>query len=380
LGVLLYETLAGRPPFPVNTLSDALRIVITEPPPPLLSLRGDLPEALEAVILQALEKEPAARYETAGDFAQALAEVVAHMANLPTQPDQRLQEGQTGQATITDLPHQAVEDALKKAQPGANLDMLELSLPGGETRSLPLHAGFTIGRELDNDLVLSDGKVSRHHARIEQSGDRYQVIDLGSANGTTLGAARLVPNNLVEWHPSQTVHIGAAVLRLRLGGRSTAEPETIRPTIRQKAPEVEAQQPLAPEPFDFLARFENPLLTAPCIGYVVVENKDTRTALFRINLRSKSDALLIEPAEGALRLTPGMQNSFSFTARPKVQPAFGKVKSVSFGARVAAQDGTVQTLQGTAAISPHFKAWMAALAVGLFLLFIFACILLIRIF
>jgi hypothetical protein len=45
-------------------------------------------------------------------------------------------------------------------------------------------SGLTIGRSADNDLVLSDSRVSRHHARI--SGRRGTLVysDLGSTNGS----------------------------------------------------------------------------------------------------------------------------------------------------------------------------------------------------
>ncbi|MGN6701111.1 MAG: FHA domain-containing protein, partial [Thermomicrobiales bacterium] len=42
----------------------------------------------------------------------------------------------------------------------------------------------TIGRGLDNDLVLESTDVSSHHARFEYAGGAWQVVDLGSTNGT----------------------------------------------------------------------------------------------------------------------------------------------------------------------------------------------------
>ena len=44
----------------------------------------------------------------------------------------------------------------------------------------------TIGRGAENDVVLHDAGVSRHHARIQQSGQGYMLSDNGSANGTEL--------------------------------------------------------------------------------------------------------------------------------------------------------------------------------------------------
>ena len=42
----------------------------------------------------------------------------------------------------------------------------------------------TIGRSSDNDVVLDDVTVSRKHANIRRSGERFELIDLGSLNGT----------------------------------------------------------------------------------------------------------------------------------------------------------------------------------------------------
>ena len=72
LGVILYELLTGRPPFQADSPYALILRHIHTPPPPPRSLRPDLPPALEAVVLQALQKDPAARYPTAAAFAQAL--------------------------------------------------------------------------------------------------------------------------------------------------------------------------------------------------------------------------------------------------------------------------------------------------------------------
>jgi hypothetical protein len=49
----------------------------------------------------------------------------------------------------------------------------------------------TIGRAADNDMVLDDNMVSRHHARLEVQGDTYILTDLGSANGTWVNGRRI---------------------------------------------------------------------------------------------------------------------------------------------------------------------------------------------
>src|SRR5262249_40314408 len=71
LGVVLYEMLAGRPPFAGKQHEVLPRIVHEEPVPPR-ALRRGIPRALEAICLQCLEKNRAHRYASAADLADHL--------------------------------------------------------------------------------------------------------------------------------------------------------------------------------------------------------------------------------------------------------------------------------------------------------------------
>jgi len=44
----------------------------------------------------------------------------------------------------------------------------------------------TLGRALDNDIVLDDTRVSRHHAQLRLRQGRYVLYDTGSSGGTTV--------------------------------------------------------------------------------------------------------------------------------------------------------------------------------------------------
>ena len=48
-----------------------------------------------------------------------------------------------------------------------------------------------VGRADDNELVLADPEVSRHHARLELDDQGWHAIDLGSTNGTWINGVRL---------------------------------------------------------------------------------------------------------------------------------------------------------------------------------------------
>jgi len=72
LGVLLYQLCTGHVPFDADTPYAIILKHITAPLPPPRTLRSDLPEAIERVILKAMAKDPADRFQTAGDMARAL--------------------------------------------------------------------------------------------------------------------------------------------------------------------------------------------------------------------------------------------------------------------------------------------------------------------
>ena len=58
----------------------------------------------------------------------------------------------------------------------------------GKTTRLKLKT--RIGRERDNDLVLTDPRVSRYHTLIELEAGQWVIRDLGSANGTFVNTSR----------------------------------------------------------------------------------------------------------------------------------------------------------------------------------------------
>lgn len=93
LGCVLFEMLAGRPPFVAPTVSKILQMHLTEPPPAVSTCRSASPADLDAILARSLAKDPADRFQTAQEFADALG-LVAAVETLeratPTQPLRRI--------------------------------------------------------------------------------------------------------------------------------------------------------------------------------------------------------------------------------------------------------------------------------------------------
>ena len=86
IGVMLYEMLAGRLPFEGDSAVAVALKHLSEPPVPISQLRPDVNPALESVVMAALAKDPAHRWQSAEDFAEALQAAgtqIEHGAPLP---------------------------------------------------------------------------------------------------------------------------------------------------------------------------------------------------------------------------------------------------------------------------------------------------------
>jgi serine/threonine-protein kinase len=82
LGVMLYEMVTGRLPFEADTPMTVALMHVSQPLPPPGEFNPSLPSEVNDVLAKALAKDPAERYQTAGEFAR---EFAAAIANAPTE-------------------------------------------------------------------------------------------------------------------------------------------------------------------------------------------------------------------------------------------------------------------------------------------------------
>ena len=79
LGVIIYEMLSGRVPFTGESPTVIMMKQVQDPPPSILDARPDLPETVNKLIERALAKQPADRFQTAGELSQALTNATNEM-------------------------------------------------------------------------------------------------------------------------------------------------------------------------------------------------------------------------------------------------------------------------------------------------------------
>ncbi len=137
-----------------------------------------------------------------------------------------------------------------------SLPEIQFTLSDGSVQSpVVRQASVTLGRSVDNDLVLDEVSISRHHARLTFEDGHTLIEDLGSSNGTFIDSMRLEPHQAYRMETGQSLQFGSVNAALR-------QPET------QPAAPVPASQ-LAASPGslgDFLKKNRLPLAVTGAVG------------------------------------------------------------------------------------------------------------------
>ena len=146
----------------------------------------------------------------------------------------------------------------------------------------------TIGRGVENDVVLNDAGVSRNHARIKQQGQAWVLSDNGSSNGTEL-------NGAVIEQPTT----------LRTGDRIGVGPITFRFDAQVAAPVLRSVPPPAAG-----GEQETRITNAPKTGAAPApapRNEETRVS----SLSVQAEAKAVAPQAGRTLAAGGLGEKFA---------------------------------------------------------------------
>ena len=92
-GVVMYEVLAGRPPFRARGFSGLLNKILNEDPPDLKEFRPEVSDELAAIVYRAMAKPLDKRYQTGAEIATELAVIMDNL-KYPTRSRQELSSEQ----------------------------------------------------------------------------------------------------------------------------------------------------------------------------------------------------------------------------------------------------------------------------------------------
>lgn len=351
LGVLLFELATGRLPFPARSLADAIQYHVQTPPPPPRSIRPDIPEVLEQIILKTLEKEPAKRYQSAAALATALKAISKTTVALKSAPSPL-------QATVSlftqyqqSLVEQRGQSVLEEFEQPSEVpqDRIQVLDQDKTNRSFLIRRpSMSIGRDDDNDIALDDHKVSRHHTRIEFDGRGYRIVDLNSTNGTYLANQRLLPGVAEPWLPEKALRIGDTWFRLLLAD----QPSQVNPrgTVRQPLEAAGIVPPAASPAGKPISLYLDSTQVSVEPGQsvslpVVILNQGTSADNFTLSVTGVPAPWVTVPSRPT-SLAPGEQKQVSITLHPP-RDAHSRIGRYPLSVSVASQSRAGQYSETT---------------------------------
>lgn len=172
-GVMIYEMVVGCLPFEGDTTFTVIEDHISKEPPPPRSIKPDIPEAVEQVILKALSKRRHDRQSKVSDLVREFKNAWL--------PANHAEQDEMSSTTL-----ESVEIATLHSESGKSF-----ALPDGKV----VLGRNSAAKNIQNDIDLSELDVkkiiSRRHAMIERENNEFVLRDLDSRNGTFINGRRL---------------------------------------------------------------------------------------------------------------------------------------------------------------------------------------------
>lgn len=200
VATVLFEMLAGRPPYEGDTAVDIVIKHMNEKVPSICRLRPDLPMEMDTFMQKALAKSPANRFATPQDFIAALEKLIEV---LPPRTDNGEPE-----KPMPSLPPPPIKEGRIVVISSGNI----IPLKGDK---------MVVGRQdptlgIYPEINLADKTVGRRHAYLRNQQGVYTVEDLNALNKTRLNGVTLTPHEERTLKDGDILRFGSVEVRFEL--------------------------------------------------------------------------------------------------------------------------------------------------------------------
>ncbi len=181
------------------------------------------------------------------------------------------------------VPTTEQETIIAPTPPQVNAELVVKSGPASGQRFAAQH-GLRLGRGIDNDIVLDDLKVSRHHAVITIEGDRCFIHDQNSANGTFVNEERISQREL---QLGDSLRLGDTQISFQQIGATVVSAAPLQPQAPPVRPAPAPPSPAVSPPVAPTPRAAPPPLPAaayPATAPVVPKPRSRRRSCLVVGL------------------------------------------------------------------------------------------------
>jgi serine/threonine protein kinase len=225
LGIVLYESITGRRPFPGEDVKTIFKNMLRSEPERPSRVRPGGPVEWDEIVLKMLDKDPDRRFQGADELLESLRRLRDAVERLP-----RVQAGRQNDDTLQ-----------IQRLPSKNM-RITIVQGAEEGKSFPIAKEvITIGKR-ECDINLEDALVSGRHCQLEVFGNKFFIRDLDSKNGTSIGDRRI---RLEEIKENQAFQVGKTVFHLSASlpaANGTEEEHPDHPAATDKVPPVQLDE------------------------------------------------------------------------------------------------------------------------------------------
>jgi serine/threonine-protein kinase len=205
VAAVLFEMLAGHPPYQGETAVDIVIKHINDKIPSICLVRPALPAEMDLFMQKALAKQPADRFATPQEFIAALEQVQERIRDMPQE-----------RVAVPGHERKAGTRSIQTPQKEARLIVLS------NGQSIPLRGELmVVGRQdptlgIFPEINLADKTVGRRHAYLHHKQGTFTVEDLNALNKTRLNGVTLTPHEEHILRDGDLLRFGSVEVRFEL--------------------------------------------------------------------------------------------------------------------------------------------------------------------